>query len=323
MAIFISGVAGFIGGNLAAELLGRGERVLGFDNLSLGRIENLRPLRRQARFAFERVDLAEAGPYLTALRRFHRRHRITEVWHLAANSDIPAGLADAGIDLRNTFLTTFNTLETMKALAIPVIAFASSSAIYGDLKGALLTESTGPLFPISNYGAMKLASEAAVTAAAESHLERAFIFRFPNVIGAPATHGVILDFVRKLRATPRRLAVLGDGSQRKAYLHVDDLIGAMLHIRRRSRERISCFNIAGQDRGATVRFIAEAVVAALSPGAAIAYGRGGKGWVGDVPRFNYSTGKLQALGWRPRLGSREAIRRAIRQIIVQETGKNP
>jgi UDP-glucose 4-epimerase len=206
----------------------------------------------------------------------------------------------------------------MRELGIGSIAFASSSAVYGDLGDRRLTEDIGPLFPISNYGAMKLASEAMISAALESYLERAWIFRFPNVIGVPATHGVILDLVRKLRASPGMLDVLGNGTQQKSYLHVEELVDAMLYIRDYSAERMNCFNIGPADDGVTVRFIAETVRDQVSPGATIRFGEGEKGWVGDVPRFTYSIDRLAELGWRPTLGSEAALRLAVSQVAAQE-----
>lgn len=319
MRIFITGVAGFIGSNLAAAMLGRGARVAGFDNLCLGSTRNLQSILGHPHFTFEAVDLADIDAYRGALRALHERDPITEVWHLAASSDIPAGVADPRVDLRDTFMTTFNTLELMRELGIDTIAFSSSSAVYGDLGERPLTEDTGPLFPISNYGAMKLASEAAISAALEGHLKRAFVFRFPNVIGVPATHGVILDFVRKLRATPGNLDVLGDGTQQKSYLHVDELVDAMLFIREHAGDRLSCHNIGADDEGVTVRFIAERVVERVAPGARISYGQGNKGWVGDVPRFRYSIARLTKLGWRPRLGSAPAVCKAVDQVAEQES----
>ena len=240
------------------------------------------------------------------------------MWHLAANSDIPAGIADANVDLRDTFLTTFNTLEIMQERGCRRLAFASSSAIYGDLGDTELREDTGPLLPISNYGAMKLASEGAISAAAEKFLDVALIFRFPNVVGVPATHGVILDFIRRLREDPTHLDVLGDGTQQKAYLHVSDLVDAMMTIQRLNTRKLDVFNIGPVDDGVTVRRIAEETVAASFPTAQLAFGTGNKGWVGDVPRFRYSIAKLQALGWQPTLDSLGAVRRAISEIVRQE-----
>ena len=240
------------------------------------------------------------------------------IWHMAANSDIPAGIEDPHIDLRDTFLTTFELLRIAREYKIASFNFASSSAIYGDLGDVPAHEAIGPLEPISNYGAMKLASEAQIRAAVEAFLPRANIFRFPNVIGAPATHGVIVDFVRKLRSTPSRLEVLGNGSQRKPYLHVDDLVDAMLFIERDATGRYNVVNIGPRDVGVSVRFIAEAVRDRVSPKAEIAFCEGDRGWVGDVPRFNYDTGRLSGMGWEPQLDSQAAVLRAVDEIARQE-----
>lgn len=314
----ITGGAGFVAVNLIERLLAQGERVIAVDDLSRGRREFLRPFEGNARFCFIEADCADAEGFRAAIEGLHRREAVTEVWHLAANSDIPAGVADPRIDLQRTFLTTFGTLLTMRELGIATMHFASSSAVYGDLKDLAIGETSGPMEPISNYGAMKLASEAQIRAAVESFLGRANVFRFPNVVGVPATHGVIVDLVRKARATPDGFDVLGDGTQRKVYLHVDDLVSAMLHIRKHATERYNVFNIGPADEGVTVREIAEAVRERVAPGAAIRYGAGNKGWVGDVPRFRYATEKLAALGWRPRMGSKDAVRKAVEEIAEQE-----
>ena len=309
----ITGGAGFVGINLARRLLSDGASVVAVDDLSRGSRGHLSELEAHSAFEFQHLDCSD-GAAMTEL--FGRIGPINEVWHLAANSDIPAGIEDPEIDLQRTFLTTVGTLEAVRAHRIPVLHFASSSAIYGDLGSRELVEDIGPLEPISNYGAMKLASEAQIRAAVEAYLPRANIFRFPNVIGVPATHGVIMDFIAKLRATPDRLDVLGNGSQQKAYLHVDDLVDAMLHISA-LEGRYLVFNIGSADEGVTVRSIAEAVRDHVEPDAAIHYGEGDRGWVGDVPRFRYSIERLRSTGWKPRLSSEEAVRRAIREIANQ------
>jgi len=323
MAILITGVAGFIGANLARVFVSQGKTVFGVDNFSLGSIFNLDAVIDDAHFSFIEVDLLDIPSFRAAFVEFNKHEKITEVWHLAANSDISAGLENPMMDLNNTFLTTFNTLSMMKEFKVSVLAFASSSAIYGDLNGQRLTEDIGPLLPISNYGAMKLASEAAISAAAESFLSKIFLFRFPNVIGTPATHGVLLDFVRKLKDSPSSLEVLGNGTQQKSYLHVDDLISAMLFIRAQDSVKVCLYNIGPCDDGVTVSFIAEETIKAASPGAQITYGEGVKGWVGDVPRFIYSVSKLKKLGWVPKLNSAEAVQKAISQIMAQEKGGKP
>jgi UDP-glucose 4-epimerase len=312
----IPGGAGFVAVNLARRLLAAGGRVVALDDLSRGRLSALAEFQHDSAFAFHAIDCSD-GAAMTAL--FATLGRVTDVWHLAANSDIPAGIEDPTIDLERTFLTTVGTLAAMRSLApaIPTLHFASSSAIYGDLGMREIVEDIGPLEPISNYGAMKLASEAQIRAAVEAYLPRADIFRFPNVIGVPATHGVIMDFMVKLRATPDRLDVLGDGTQQKAYLHVDDLVEAMLHIAG-LEGRYLVYNIGPTDDGVTVRWIAETVRDHVAPGAAIHFGQGGRGWVGDVPRFRYSTARLRSTGWAPRAGSEEAVRRAVDEIARQD-----
>ena len=318
MTIVVAGGAGFIGANLIARLLGEGATVVAADNFSRGRRENLGAALGHPNLTLLDLDLADEHRCAELFDTARGRGEIEQVWHLAANSDIAAGVADPAIDLRDTFLTTFEILRQMRRTNAARLFFASSSAIYGDLKDVELTEDTGPLFPISNYGAMKLASEAQATAAAESFLDQVVLFRFPNVVGVPATHGVMLDFMRRLREMPDRLEVWGDGTQRKPYLHVDELVAAMLVGRDRAPRGVTALNIGPADIGVTVRAIAEAVVARVSPGAAISFGKGDKGWVGDVSQFRYSIARMQDMGWRPTLSSREAIGRAIDEIASQE-----
>lgn len=310
----IVGGAGFVGVNLAEALLDRGHTVLVIDDLSRGLPENMIGIIGRKNFEFFQADCSDPELIDAAL----GVRRIDEVWHMAANSDIPAGVEDYRVDLRQTFLTTVAILDVMKRRGIPIIHFASSSAIYGDHGDGLIHEDIGPLQPISNYGAMKLASEAQLRAAKEAYIGRVSVFRFPNVIGIPATHGVILDFIRKLISSPDQLEVLGNGTQQKSYLHADDLVRAMLHIADRG-EPFAVYNVGPTDDGVTVRFIAETVRDAFRPLAQIKFGEGIRGWVGDVPKFCYSVDKLIATGWRPNLGSRDAVLKAVAEIITQET----
>lgn len=315
----VAGGAGFIGANLCGRLLDEGRVVVAVDNFSRGDRAYLASIRNADRLHLVEADLSVRAEATRAFESASRLGSVSEVWHLAANSDIPAGVADADVDLRDTFLTTAEILRATKEYEVGELFFASSSAIYGDLGNLPLHEDIGPLLPISNYGAMKLASEALISAAAESHLRRACLFRFPNVVGVPATHGVILDFVRKLKASTEALMVLGDGTQQKAYLHVSDLIDAMLLVRsRKDLGRVMPINIGPVDEGVLVRWIAAQVIARVSPATPIQFGTGNKGWVGDVPRFHYSTDRIKRLGWVPSMASSAAVLRAIDEIATQE-----
>jgi UDP-glucose 4-epimerase len=281
-------------------------------------MKNLEEFAGEAGFSFHRIDLSEQEKVTELFLTIKRAEPVEEVWHLAANSDIQAGIAEPSVDLNDTFLTTYSLVNAMRSAGVRRLFFASTSAIYGDLGKTVLKEDVGPLLPISNYGAMKLAGEAYISAAVESHLEQAFLFRFPNVIGVPATHGVLLDFARKLKKDPTRLEVLGNGTQQKGYLHVSDLIGAMLHLRNTVTARLSVHNIGAVDEGVSVRQIAEEMAALAAPGAKLEFGTSDKGWVGDVPKFRYSVQKLLDTGWRPSMDSLAAMRRAMREVAAQE-----
>jgi UDP-glucose 4-epimerase len=313
----ITGGAGFIGVNLGRRLLERKQTVVALDDLSLGQLDFLTPLTRYTDFSFVKVDCSSFRDLSAVFAEIHARTPVSDVWHLAANSDIPSGVANPRIDLARTFLTTFEILTSMRETGIGVLHFASSSAVYGDAGGAAVGENWGALEPISNYGAMKLASEAQIRAACEAFLTRADIFRFPNVVGTPATHGVIVDLIAKGRANPREIEVLGDGTQRKIYLHVEDLIDAMLFIAGHANARYNVYNIGPADDGVTVREIAEMVRDRVAQGGSIRYGSGNKGWIGDVPRFRYATDKLSTLGWKSPRDSAAAIRAAVNEIADQ------
>jgi UDP-glucose 4-epimerase len=305
--ILVTGGAGFIGSRLCVRLLAEGHDVHAIDDLSLGTRANLEPCAASARFRFTEANVCAAD----AARHFAGVER---VYHLAANSDISTGTREPRTDLERTFSTTFAVLEAMRASSPRQLVFASTSAIYGEAPGAIVEEH-GPLEPISLYGAAKLASEAYVHAYARLYGIGAWVFRFPNVVGPNLTHGAIYDFVERLDRDRDVLRVLGDGTQTKPYLDVDDLLDAIAIAVARAPEPVATYNIAG-DGATSVREIAEMVREELAlPRARIEYGEGDRGWPGDVPRFAYDTRRIRALGWTPRYDSGEAVRRAVRAKV--------
>lgn len=316
----VTGAAGFIGSHLVDALLARGDSVLGIDDFSLGTRRNVALAALCPRFSLHEGDVNDLERSSDAISAAASGGLIDTLWHLAANSDIQAGVADPDVDFRRTFLTTYSVVYLCRRHGIRRVVFASTSAIYGELPGPL-AEHAGPLFPISNYGAMKLASEAALTAATTGTLDAVAIARFPNVVGSRSTHGVLHDFLAKLDATPDRLVVLGDGSQEKPYVHVSDLVRGLLFIRYGVDERIACYNLGDGRTSTSVADIAKLVIERRSPGAAIEYTGGSRGWAGDVPRFQYDCSRVHARGWKPAMTSTQAVTLAIDELLVDAAQK--
>ncbi len=318
MSIIVAGGAGFIGINLINELLKKKTNIFLLDNFSNGNRLFVNRLKKFDSLRIIECDLSVEDEIFQAMEKITSQvDNLDEIWHLAANSDIPSGVTNPKIDFRDTFMTTFNLLEIARKYSIKNFFFASSSAVYGDHGDKNIDENTGPMMPISNYGAMKLASEAQCFAAYESFLNKLRIFRFPNVVGTPATHGVILDFINKLRKNPNKLKVLGDGTQQKSYLHVKDLIAGMIYLSETNLGE-NCnpiFNLGPNEDSVKVKWIAEQVVMKFSSKAKIVYGNSDRGWVGDVPRFSYKTKKAQRFGWNPKMNSKKAVNLAIDEII--------
>ncbi|HLC18661.1 MAG TPA: NAD-dependent epimerase/dehydratase family protein [Thermodesulfobacteriota bacterium] len=309
--VFVTGGAGFIGSNLAEELSSRGAFVTVLDNLSLGKIEFIEKFLDGPSFRFVKEDLLN----LRELEKSMAGHDC--VFHMAANSDISRGTRVTDVDLRQGTLATYNVLEAMRINGIKEIVFASSSAVYGEPKVVPTPEDYGPLFPISLYGASKLACEGLISAFCHNFGLRAWIFRFGNIAGVNGTHGVMYDFLRKLREDPSTLEVLGDGNQSKPYLHVSDCVGGMLHGYARASEEVNCFNLACEG-GSSVSSIAEAVVTELGLNAVeIRYTGGRRGWTGDVPYVRLDPSKMASLGWKARYSSDTAVRLSVRELLRQ------
>ena len=225
MKILITGGAGFIGSHLCDALMERGHNLTVVDNLILGRKENISHLLGKVGFEFIEEDLLQTE----AMRDIFKDRKFDMVYHLAANSDIQKGGKDPQVDYDLTFNTTYHVLRYLKEFGIRKFFFASTSAIYGETSD-VLNEDYGPLRPVSNYGAGKLASEAFISAFSSTYHIQTWITRFPNVVGERFTHGVIYDFIHKLLKNPAELEVLGNGEQCKPYVYVKDLVAGILYV---------------------------------------------------------------------------------------------
>jgi UDP-glucose 4-epimerase len=311
--IVISGGAGFIGSSLAEVLLKKGHRVTVIDNLSTGKKENLQPFLSSNKFNFIQLDLLEIGRLLDVLKEFDM------IFHLAANRDVRAGLVDTEIDFVNNIVATRNVLECMRKNAkCKKIIFTSSSVVYGEPSKIPTPEYYGPLKPISLYGASKLACEALISAYIASFGLSGLIFRIANAVGPNSDHGVVIDFVNKLCTNSKFLDVLGDGTQTKSYLYIDDLIEALLVGLGDFDSSLETFNV-GSDDQISVNSIAQIVSRELGlDGINVRYGLGqadGRGWSGDVKDMLLSVDKLKEYGWSANYSSSEAISVTVKNII--------
>ena len=318
MVHVIAGGAGFIGINLVSRLIKENNKknIYIIDNFSNSSKKLFSNYIQNKNVFLIKGNIDKKDELNKIFLDLHLSGKEISLWHLAANSDIASGTSDHNIDFRDTFLTTFNLLEICKKFNIKSFFFASSSAIYGDHELNIIKENTGPLMPKSNYGAMKLASEALCFSSYESFLEKLRIYRFPNVVGTPATHGVIKDFFIKLLKNEKKLKVLGDGNQEKSYLHVSDLVDAMVflsNVKLAPRDN-PIFNLGPNNDSVRVKWIAEEVVKYHQKKVEILYGEEKYGWIGDIPKFFYDTSKATKYGWSPKLNSKESIKKAIFEI---------
>ena len=309
MNILITGGAGFIGSHLDDALIARGHQLTIVDNLVLGRKENIEHLIGNPNFRFIEADLLD----MVKMREIFAEGKFDMAYHLAANSDIQKGGKDPMVDYNLTFNTTFNVLQLLKEFEIKKFFFASTSAIYGETYD-VLNEDYGPLKPVSNYGAGKLASEAFISAFSSTYGIQTWITRFPNVVGERFTHGVIYDFIKKLRNNPDDLEVLGNGEQCKPYVYVKDLVEAILYVIDNASEKYNVYMI-GSDSRTKVKEIAAMVIEEMGLNAKIRYTGGDRGWVGDVPEFRYDLTKINKLGWTAPHNSNESVRLAIQKAL--------
>ncbi len=316
--ILITGGAGFIGSSLVDVLLNKEYNVTVVDNLSTGKVENLQHFFSSNNFEFIHLDLAEIDRLLQIVKKSDL------VFHLAANSDVRLGYINTEIDFVNNVMTTRNVLESMRnSERCKKIIFTSSSVVYGEPTIIPTPESYGPLNPISLYGATKLACEALISGYAKLFGLSCVIFRIANAIGPNSNHGVVIDFVKKLRASDgKSLDVLGDGKQAKSYLYIDDLIKALLIGLENFDSTLETFNVGSEDQ-IDVKSIAEIVSSELGLKSVhlnyLLEHADGRGWPGDVKNMLLSVNKLKEYGWKLNYSSSESVSVTVQRLL--EYGK--
>jgi len=305
-----------MGSHLVDRLIAEGYEVVVLDNLTSGNIENIRSHLRDPNFKLIRVDLKEKRKLEQQL------DGVDCVFHFAANPEVRVGEVDPSVHFNENLVATFNLLEAMrKSKTARTIIFASTSTVYGEASSLPTPEDYAPMIPISTYGASKLGCEALISSYVHTFGLRGLILRLANIVGSRATHGVILDFIEKLRKDTGKLEILGDGSQNKSYLHIQDCVNAILCLTKaflEDRKRVDVYNVGSTDQ-ITVGKIAEIVVRETNtPNVKLSFTGGidgGRGWVGDVKLMHLSVEKLMKVGWRPKYTSEEALTLATREIL--------
>jgi UDP-glucose 4-epimerase len=309
-SILVTGGAGFIGSHLVARLLEDND-VTVLDNFSSGKKDYILPHLENPRFHLLQADMLDAGAIKEALKKKDF------VFHLAANAEVKLGAEDTRVHLEQNILATYNLLEAMRKTGVRQIAFTSTSTVYGDATIVPTPEDYGPLLPISLYGASKLSCEALISSYCHTFEMQSWIFRFANIVGERGTHGVIVDFIRKLRANNKELEILGSGKQKKSYLEVKDCVEAMLHCVEHSDDETNVFNIGSIDY-VDVSRIADIVTMQMGlSGVKYRYTGGidGRGWKGDVKVMQLSIEKIKAIGWIPQRSSADAIEFTVKALL--------
>ncbi len=307
MRMLVTGGAGFIGAHLVDRLLAAGHEVVAYDNFSTGQEQFLQSASVCPGFALVRADTLDQEALRAAMAGCDR------VYHLAANADVRFGPSHPHKDLEQNIIATFQVLEAMRSHRIRQIVFPSTGSVYGEAS-ILPTPENAP-FPIqtSLYGASKLAGEGLIQAYCESFDFQAWIFRFVSILGERYSHGHVFDFCQQLRQHPEELRVLGDGSQRKSYLHVQDCIDAIFVALERAQEKINILNL-GTEEYCSVKDSVAWITSELGVQPKITYTGGCRGWIGDNPFIFLDTSRVRQLGWKQKLNIRESIARTVRYL---------
>jgi len=313
--ILVTGGAGFIGSHLVERLLKEKNRVTILDNFSSGKIENIKSFLDNSYLTLIKEDLKKPAKLKHIIKDFEF------VFHIAANPEVRVGETDPKVHFEENILTTFNLLEAIrKTSTSKTVVFTSTSTVYGEASQIPTPENYAPLIPISTYGASKLACEALLLSYAHTFNLRALVLRLANVIGPRSNHGVIVDFIKKISSNKKQLEILGDGTQEKSYIYINDCVDAIIHLTDiliKRTEKVDIYNIGSNDK-ITVKEIAE-ICAQEMDTPKITYNfnggvDGGRGWKGDVKTMQLSIDKLIQTGWKPMYTSRQAVKLATKTI---------
>ena len=298
----VTGCAGFIGSNLVDELLKKNHIVYGIDNLRTGHLKNLSQAIKNKNFYFKKIDLLNKK-YLNNI--FNKK--IKTVFHFAANADVKEGYLNPSNDLKYNTLVTFNVLEEVRKNKIKNIVFCSTGSIYGETKDIPTPENTK--FPIqtSMYGASKLACEGLLQSYSEAYKIKRYIFRFVSILGPRYSHGHVLDFYNKLNKNKKILNVLGDGNQKKSYLHVYDCIDAIFKaLKYKNKSHVSIYNL-GNKNYISVKQSIKIITDNLKLKPKLKFQKQKRGWIGDVPFILLDINKIKKTGWRAKFSIKENI----------------
>jgi UDP-glucose 4-epimerase len=320
MKTLVTGGAGFIGSHLTEALLKKGYSVTVLDNLSSGHRQNLSSIQSKYDINFITGDCRSPSDVEKALKN------IDTVFHLAANPEVRLDLADPKTCYEQNIEATYVILQGIRRSNAKTIVFTSSSTVYGEATIIPTPENYGPMKPISVYGASKLACEALISSYCYSFNKKGVIVRPANMIGPRSTHGVMLDFINKLKKNPKELEILGDGTQTKSYLYIDDCISAIMKAYESTQEQVEIYNIGSEDQ-TNVKEIAHTITnemglknvkLKLTGGV-----NGGRGWIGDVKNMLLDINKLKKQGWKPKLNSQQAVKKTAEHLIKDLTKQPP
>ena len=305
--IIVTGCAGFVGSNLVEKLLNLNYKIVGIDNLSTGQKRFLESSLKNKKFKFIKIDLLN-------LKRIKKIFKGCDfVYHLSANADVRYGYKNPYKDLEQNTIVTYNVLEAMRKNNIKKIAFCSTGSIYGEPIKFPTPENVN--FPIqtSFYGSSKLAGESLIQSYCEAYGFKSWIFRFVSILGKRYTHGHVYDFCKQLFNNNKKLKVLGNGLQKKSYLHVSDCISAMLLAIKKSHNKVNIFNL-GTNEYITVKESIKIICKELNVKPKIYFSGGKRGWIGDSPFIYLNNKRIRLLGWMPRFTISNSVKQTVKYL---------